>query len=1044
MIFDHSASALAGDADEVELTLSNVQMDELRIDSLNEEGYETINLVSTGSDANSLNTLTDEDIQTLNISGDQNLTIAGENGAIGSLTTVDATALEANLDFRISQGIINSAPDGTSNGDIAFTIKSGAGDDIIRVSDSIHSNDTVEMGDGEDTLVIEAIEHSLNYTRENTNISGVETVELLNSDPDSAIIGILADEVDGDQNFILRNNTDAAGNNTTYNVMNLSEVEAQQITIEHSGDKNTNPLPSSNALSDNIVNLDVEDGVSEVAITIGEGVNIDERFNFQLYTDSNIEINSNDGSLFEDEPHGYNDSKNSEIKENEFEIVNSIKSLTINDDDSESNTIQLLAKNVDKDTNVKLDNGSLYTDTITVTGGQEDKFLNLDVIGTQQNNIYGLAVDGGYDRDATYINDLEEYTLIYDSKHVETNPITGTSDIVFDADRIVAENFDASESKADVIARFSTNITDEDGGQNITMGSGDDTVIFDYIGDTSAGLSIADKVDGGEGNDTLVIDGDLTGANNGDVIAISSSEWTYVKNFENIRLVGTNGNDGSNGSYEIKLTNELIANNHDENGLLNIINDNDSLNDINVGSDTIGTAQESAVTIDASGLSSSSHFSYNGEEGATSTNDRIIVSDANINGQNIIDGGASGSTSAGNNDILEVRNGATITTGDLANIKNIGTIELVTTEATDQTFNLNLNDNIVDNMVNSYHVSTDSDLETLNIRTINNIASNGDLTSRAILNLDASTLTDKSNIRLDLDSANHTIKLGDNDNIITLIGSNDDAAPKVLNSTINLGAGNDKLVIEGAMDLSNADLIGVESIEMHSTLIIKESQLDGLKDISFLFSENEHSTLAIIDDDGDGEISISSLLVAEPEDGSDNSNSTEIFDIRGVSQDGSEEADVVFNIKPAIDTQSMKSGTEEGPNFNWKSRKGERGFYPSWNPTLGEIPAGAKGGLPKKVIPPKKSPPGGGKPPGGKQFPKGFRGGGKLSNWGGGGAVSPEIWEKGQRVGRPSGGGNPPTKKRGPPQGGGGGTHPGGDTPHLRERARSRRVLPHK
>ncbi len=65
-----------------------------------------------------------------------------------------------------------------------------------------------------------------------------------------------------------------------------------------------------------------------------------------------------------DEPHGHNDSRNSEIKENEFEIVNSIKSLTINDDDSESNTIQLLAKNVDKDTNVKLDNGSLYTDTI--------------------------------------------------------------------------------------------------------------------------------------------------------------------------------------------------------------------------------------------------------------------------------------------------------------------------------------------------------------------------------------------------------------------------------------------------------------------------------------------------------------------------------------------------------------------------------------------------------------------------------------------------------------------------------------------------------
>ncbi len=50
-------------------------------------------------------------------------------------------------------------------------------------------------------------------------------------------------------------------------------------------------------LSDNIVNLDVEDGVSEVAITIGEGVNIDERFNFQLYTDSDLSIDNNSGAL---------------------------------------------------------------------------------------------------------------------------------------------------------------------------------------------------------------------------------------------------------------------------------------------------------------------------------------------------------------------------------------------------------------------------------------------------------------------------------------------------------------------------------------------------------------------------------------------------------------------------------------------------------------------------------------------------------------------------------------------------------------------------
>ncbi len=445
-------------------------MNDLRIDGVT-EGYETINLTSTGGDANSLNTLTDEDIQTINIDGDQSLTIAGENNAAGSLTTVDASALEANLDFRISQGIINSAPDGTSNGDIAFTIKSGVGDDIIRVSDSIHSNDTVEMGDGEDTLVIEARDPSLNYTEENTNISGVETVELLNSDPDSAIIGILADEVDGDQNFILRNNTDAAGNNTTYNVMNLSEVEAQQITIEHSGDKNTNPLPSSNALSDNIVNLDVEDGVSEVAITIGEGINTDPGFNFQLNTDSDLSINEITGELRAQTPE--------EVK------VNNVTSLTIHDNDSESNTVELQSRYYNDETDLPEDQGTSYTESITIDGGRDGKYLNLDATA----NIYDLDLSG----------------TVIDAENRAEGSI---KDIGAEAaERLVANSFDASESKADIVARFSTNIDAENGGQEIRTGTGNDTIIFDNLDDTKAGLSISDTVDAGEGFDTLIIDG---------------------------------------------------------------------------------------------------------------------------------------------------------------------------------------------------------------------------------------------------------------------------------------------------------------------------------------------------------------------------------------------------------------------------------------------------------------------------------------------------------------------------------------------------------
>ncbi|MFZ6761083.1 hypothetical protein ACO0K9_28135, partial [Undibacterium sp. Ji50W] len=78
-------------------------------------------------------------------------------------------------------------------------------------------------------------------------------------------------------------------------------------------------------------------------------------------------------------------------------------------------------------------------------------------------------------------------------------------------------------------------------------------------------------------------------------------------------------------------------------GVLAIVNDNDTANDTGAAAgtaDTAGTAQESAVVIDARTLSATSRFSYNGEEGATRTADRIIFTDANFNGTHAIDGGA--------------------------------------------------------------------------------------------------------------------------------------------------------------------------------------------------------------------------------------------------------------------------------------------------------------------------------------------------------------------------------------------------------------------
>lgn len=76
--FTFLGSAVAGAADAVNLKLSNVNVNTVRVEergAVPAEGYETINLTSTGS-ANQVNTLQAEDLKTLNIAGDKDLTLA--------------------------------------------------------------------------------------------------------------------------------------------------------------------------------------------------------------------------------------------------------------------------------------------------------------------------------------------------------------------------------------------------------------------------------------------------------------------------------------------------------------------------------------------------------------------------------------------------------------------------------------------------------------------------------------------------------------------------------------------------------------------------------------------------------------------------------------------------------------------------------------------------------------------------------------------------------------------------------------------------------
>jgi len=160
--------------------------------------------------------------------------------------------------------------------------------------------------------------------------------------------------------------------------------------------------------------------------------------------------------------------------------------------------------------------------------------------------------------------------------------------------------------------------------------------------------------------------------------------------------------------------------------ILNIVNDN------GIANATGAVVANVGITIDVRALSAGKNINYDGQEtdnggtltadattavvsaastlanATTMTADRFIFADANINATAVIDGGADRTTNSGsgighgrNADILEVRNASVVSLGDLAGIRNVGTIEFTNDTAVVQTSVLQLADATVDTLVNA-------------------------------------------------------------------------------------------------------------------------------------------------------------------------------------------------------------------------------------------------------------------------------------------------------------------------------------------------------
>jgi len=644
----------------------------------------------------------------------------------GHLASIDASALTGNLTLVLNN-IMDVDKAGSSGVQQDVTVIGGSGDDIFSLYDVMQAGDRIIGGEGTDTLLFYS-GSGINPVAESIEVAGLQ-----GNSYDGAVVvdfsGLTSVTRIEVSNITHRDVIGTWGMAfdappVDFTMTNLSAVQAAGITIQHA-------FSGGCGIADSVIQaaLATDTASDTLGVTIADGKNTEPRFNFTIDT----AFASSGASSFEH--------------------------LSITDTDAESNVVEL-------------EDFAQFTGSITLKGGKAGTFLNFDV-DTDGADVTGQLAAGQTDAMPNIPGYLPSESPYYPVQQGLLGLSTDGTDIDFAAGhihdvgnlatqvRLGAASINAAATDSDVIVRVGTNAASSEGAQRITMGSGNDTVIFDLLNDTRAGLSGADTVAGGAGADTLVIDGD------GARISLGASEWSNVTGFETLRLVG-NGSTAAGtmmgqNSYNLTLTNALITANGS--GMLVIINDNDSSNDAANGMNTEGTGVESAVTIDARILDAQHHFSYNGEEGASATTDRFIFSDTSLNGLNIIDGGAADNfttTWGANADVLELRNSASVSVGDLAQLRNIGTLAGSNDQTVAQSLSLELNDSVVDALVDSYHSASATEQEVLTVR-LNAAADISGPVAGMGLNLDASALTQKSIVQVALDAvvgAADVIELG--------------------------------------------------------------------------------------------------------------------------------------------------------------------------------------------------------------------------------------------------------------------------------------------
>jgi len=480
----------------------------------------TYTINATGAGLRVDDTFTAANITSLTITGDSAVRIVPALGT--SAATVDASAATGAI--TLTMGVDDQ------------TITTGSGNDVLDMAGTLNKDDTIDLGEGDDTIRIDA--DGLSAGSYDLSISNVETARFDNMAGNSGAVqmdnlSIANIRIDG---------VNAAGQTATAGVLTLTDIAAANATFDFIGQGSDGAASDNVAFNGLTVDYDVSGttDVSEVVINVNNGGVTGDDFFIQKIDLDNVdaisvvaadigsaaadeltitEIESNDGAA------GFTLTSNGEVIISDLDIalVESIDlsgvaagGVTISDISSNGTTLTITGS-AGNDTIVNGVNTNSNVVTVDLGAGS-DTYTSLDATDTITTGAGSdtIILQGDANDDANIITDFTAGVggdVIQFATSVASNGSTGTdmtltaygtaNNGAYDEGIMIFSGSDAADlTTANVAARLAdtdgaaggaiiSNDTETDELVYIVIDDGTDTGIFLLTNDTGTTAILA-------------------------------------------------------------------------------------------------------------------------------------------------------------------------------------------------------------------------------------------------------------------------------------------------------------------------------------------------------------------------------------------------------------------------------------------------------------------------------------------------------------------------------------------------------------------------